>query len=61
MEKPFINTPKGVGQVDEIYVSELGFFMIRVYYINGTYMSYNLGKHNVDENLFTDKLLEYVR
>jgi len=61
MEKPFINTPKGVGQVDEIYVSELGFLMIRVYYTNGTYMSYNLGKHNVDENLFTDKLLEYVR
>jgi len=61
MEKPFINTPKGVGQVDEIYVSELGFLMIRVYYTNGTYMSYNLGKHDVDENLFTDKLLEYVR
>lgn len=61
MEKPFINTPKGVGQVDEIYVSELGFLMIRVYYTNGTYMSYNLGKHNVDENLFTDKLLEYVK
>lgn len=61
MEKPFINTPKGVGQVDEIYVSELGFLMIRVYYTNGTYISYNLGKHNVDENLFTDKLLEYVR
>ena len=61
MKKPFINTPKGVGQVDEIYVSELGFLMIRVYYTNGTYMSYNLGKHNVDENLFTDKLLEYVK
>ena len=58
MEKPFINTPKGVGQVDEIYVSELGFLMIRVYYTNGTYMSYNFGKHDVNNNIFTNKILK---
>ena len=61
MKNPKISTPKGVGEIEKIYVSELGFLMMRVYYDNGTYVSYNLGKHDVNENVFTNKLIEYVR
>ena len=61
MKNPKINTPKGVGEIEKIYVSELGFLMVRVSYENGTYVSYNLGEHDVDENMFTDKLKDYVR
>jgi len=61
MKNPKVNTPRGVGEIENVYVSELGFLMIRVYYENGTYTSYNLGKHDINENIFTDKILENVR
>ena len=55
---PIINTPKGVGQIEKLYVSELGFLMVRVYFDNGTYTTYNMGKHDIQNNLITNQLFE---
>jgi len=52
-------TPKGLGAVDKIYVSELGYLMLRIYFENGTFTTYNLGIHNPENNMFTDKIMEY--
>jgi hypothetical protein len=52
-------TPKGLGTVDKIYVSELGYLMLRIYFENGTFTTYNLGIHNPENNMFTDKIMEY--
>jgi hypothetical protein len=57
-KNPLINTPKGVGQIEKLYVSELGFFMVRVYFDNGTYTTYNMGKHDIQNNLITNQLFE---
>jgi hypothetical protein len=54
-------TPKGLGTVDKIYVSELGYLMLRIYFENGTFTTYNLGIHNPENNMFTDKIMEYER
>jgi hypothetical protein len=54
-------TPKGLGEVDKIYVSELGYLMLRVSFENGTFTTYNLGKHNPENNMFTDKIMEYEK
>ena len=51
-------TPKGLGTVDKIYVSELGYLMLRIYFENGTFTTYNLGTHNPENNMFTDKIME---
>jgi hypothetical protein len=59
MVKPTIQTPKGKGQIDSLYISELGFLMLKVYFENGTYTTYNLGKHNPDDNMLTDKIMKY--
>ena len=56
MKKPIINTPKGIGELDNVYVSELGFLMVKIYFKNGTYTTYNLGKHDENDNVFTDKI-----
>jgi hypothetical protein len=56
--QPIINTPKGVGQIENLYVSELGFLMVRIYFDNGTYTTYNMGKHNIQNNLITNQLFE---
>ena len=56
--QPIINTPKGVGQIEKLYVSELGFLMVRVYFDNGTYTTYNMGKHDIQNNLITNQLFE---
>lgn len=53
-----IETPKGVGKLHKIYVSELGFLMIKVEYENGTYTGYNLGKHNSEDNIFTKEIFK---
>jgi len=57
-KNPLINTPKGVGQIENLYVSELGFLMVRVYFDNGTYTTYNMGKHDIQNNLITNQLFE---
>lgn len=54
-------TPKGLGEVDKIYVSELGYLMLKVSFENGTFTTYNLGKHDPENNMFTDKIMEYGR
>ena len=51
-------TPKGLGTVEKIYVSELGYLMLRIYFENGTFTTYNLGKHDPENNMFTDKIIE---
>ena len=53
-----INTPKGIGKLEKIYVSELGFLMVKVAFNNGTYTGYNLGKHNPEENIFTKEIFK---
>ena len=57
-KNPLINTPKGVGQIEKLYVSDLGFLMVRVYFDNGTYTTYNMGKHDIQNNLITNQLFE---
>jgi hypothetical protein len=54
-----IETPKGVGEVDKIYLSELGYFMLKLSFKNGTFITYNLGKHDPENNMFTNKIMEY--
>ena len=58
MKNLTIETPKGIGNLDKIYISELGFFMVRVAFDNGTYTTYNLGKHDPQDNIITNKLME---
>jgi len=54
-------TPKGLGEVDKIYVSELGYLMLRMSFENGTFTTYNLGKHDPENNMFTNKIMEYEK
>ena len=54
-------TPKGLGTVEKIYVSELGYLMLRIYFENGTFTTYNLGKHDPENNMFTDKIIKYEK
>jgi hypothetical protein len=58
MNDVLIETPKGVGKLDNIYVSELGFLMVKIAFEDGTYTGYNLGKHNPIENIFTKELFK---
>lgn len=55
---PIINTPKGLGVLEKIYISELNFLMIRVDNMDGTFTTYNLGKHNPDDNFISEQILE---
>lgn len=61
MKTPKINTPDGVGEFENVYVSELGFLMVKIYFKNGTFITYNLGKHDENNNIFTNKILENVK
>jgi hypothetical protein len=56
-----MQTPKGLGEIDKIYVSELGYLMLKVSFENGTFTTYNLGKHDPENNMFTDKIIEYEK
>ena len=56
-----IQTPKGLGVIDKIYVSELGFLMLKLSFENGTFITYNLGTHNIENNIFTNKIMEYEK
>ena len=59
MNKVNILTPKGIGEIENTYVSDLGFLMLRINNLDGTYTTYNLGKHNVDVNIFTNQIVVY--
>lgn len=48
-----ITTPKGTGVIDKIYKSELGYLMLKIDNLNGSYTSYNLGNYDPDNNIFT--------
>ena len=56
MNDVLIETPKGVGKLHNIYVSELGYLMVKIEFDNGTYTGYNLGKHDQSENIFTKEI-----
>jgi hypothetical protein len=56
-----INTPDGIGELENVYVSELGFLMVKIYFKNGTFITYNLGKYDENDNIFTNKIIENVK
>lgn len=58
MNEVLIKTPKGVGKLDRIYVSDLGFLMIKIAFEDGTFTGYNLGKHNPTDNFFTKEIFK---
>lgn len=39
-----LNTPNGEGELTKIYLSELGYLMVKVENDNKTFTTYNLGK-----------------
>jgi hypothetical protein len=57
---PLIETPKGLGKLEKVYLSDLGFLMLRIDNLDGTYTTYNLGKHKTQENIFTNELMKQV-
>jgi hypothetical protein len=59
MGSPKIETPKGLGEIEKLYVSELGYLMLKVYFENGTFITYNLGKHDEMDNIFTNQIMKY--
>jgi hypothetical protein len=59
MNKVKILTPKGIGVVENVYVSDLGFLMLRIDNLDGTYTTYNLGKHDENVNIFTNQIVFY--
>ena len=58
MGSPMIQTPKGVGELNKIYISELGFLMLKISFDNGTFITYNLGKHNPEKNFITEEIFK---
>lgn len=58
MNEVLIKTPKGVGKLDRMYVSDLGFLMVKIAFEDGTFTGYNLGKHNPTNNIFTKEILK---
>ena len=47
-----------MGEVNNIYISELGYLMVRVSFENGTYLTYNLGMHDIEDNILTNEILK---
>jgi hypothetical protein len=53
---PIVDTPKGLGELDRIYISELGFLMIKIKLENGCYIGYNLGEYDPTDNIFSKEI-----
>ena len=53
-----INTPNGKGELTKIYLSELGYLMIKIENGDKTFTSYNLGKPK--DELSIDDLIIYL-
>ena len=53
-----INTPNGEGELKNIYLSELGYLMVKVENDNKTFTTYNLGKPK--DELSIDDLIIYL-
>lgn len=52
-----IETPNGEGLIEDMFISELGFLMVSVYYTkNKTLINHNLGQHNPANNFFTSSI-----
>lgn len=43
--------------ISEITISPLGFLMLKLDNLDGTYSTYNCGKYNESDNLFIDILM----
>jgi hypothetical protein len=56
--KPIIKTSSGLGELEKIYISDLGFLMIRIDNMDGSYTTYNFGKHDVENNMFTKEIMK---
>lgn len=55
---PLIETPKGLGEVEKVYMSDLGFLMLKINNLDGTFTTYNLGKHNPSNNIFSNEIIK---
>jgi hypothetical protein len=53
-----LKTPNGEGVLTKIYLSELGYLMVKVENDNKTFTSYNLGKPK--DGLSIDDLITYL-
>lgn len=53
-----LNTPNGVGELTKIYLSELGYLMMKVENDDKTFTTYNLGKPKDD--LSIDDFIIYL-
>ena len=51
--KVYVKTKYGKGFIDEIWISELGFLMVKIN-LGDRWVSFNLGKHDIDNNMFTN-------
>jgi hypothetical protein len=61
MKKIIIDTPSGIGTIEELGVSDLGFLMIRINIEKdgeSKWVTYNLGIHSTKENMFTNAIRE---
>jgi hypothetical protein len=56
MNDLIINTPSGEGKVEKLYVSDLGYLMLRIQNRDKTYTTYNMGTHDINDNFFTNSL-----
>ncbi len=51
---PTIKTSSGEGTIEQLWISELGYLMLRVYHENESrWITYNLGTYNPEDNVFT--------
>jgi len=54
-ERVKIVTPNGEGTIDDIFVSELGYLMLRIHFPDKhKWTTYNLGTHDIKNNIFTN-------
>ena len=51
---PTIKTSSGEGTIEQLWISELGYLMLRFYHENESrWITYNLGTYNPEDNVFT--------
>jgi hypothetical protein len=54
---PPLVTPHGMGTVEKLWISELNYLMMKVYFEKeGRWINYNLGKHDPEKNMFTETI-----
>ncbi len=56
-----VNTPNGPGIVDSMWISELDYFMVKVYFPKeGRWVGYNLGKLDIYNNPLTELIMKDI-